>query len=76
MTEDAAKLKWCPMIRNIPLGVGENYRGVTTRDNPANYERNCIASGCMMWHPTDNEYPSSGFGKVESKPAGYCGLAK
>jgi hypothetical protein len=74
MTEDEAKTKWCPMIRNIPLRVGENYRGVTTRDNTANYERNCIASACMMWQQADRAEDPENFGSY--LPAGYCGLVR
>ena len=76
MTEDAAKLKWCPInaiyvILSIPQ--------LDTVDGLSSIKACCCsASNCMMWHQTDNECPQSGPGEVqvESKPAGYCGLAR
>jgi hypothetical protein len=48
MTEDEAKKKWCPMIRDCGTYQGMIYSGVNSSEgNPAGY--NCIASDCMMW---------------------------
>ena len=72
MTEEEAKTKWCPMIRFTSAQSGldsfEN-RGSACM---------CIASDCMMWQTTDNEtFPTApGEKEIESKPAGYCGLAR
>ena len=73
MKEDTAKTKWCPMTR-----VGDVNLGGST--NVEHNNINCIASGCMMWRETDNEYiPKASFPSDDSKPisypAGYCGLA-
>jgi len=52
MTEDAARTKWCPMVR---CGSGDDNSAVNCVINPAypdarspQYAR-CIASGCAMW---------------------------
>jgi hypothetical protein len=73
MTEDEAKKKWCPLVRNNPLAPDESYAGVTTRDNKPDYERNCIASACMMWREADRVEDPENYGTYI--PTGYCGLA-
>jgi hypothetical protein len=70
MTEDEAKTKWCPMVRN---GVNRNYprqgyQGEIGDNNPP-YSK-CIASDCMMWRVTRNHNSETG----ESFVTGYCGL--
>ena len=39
----------------------------------------CVASSCMMWQSTDNEYqlkPLNDTSPLVRKLSGYCGLAK
>ena len=63
MTEDEAKINWCPMTR---------YREVKKRDLPGYHsisnlptaQGRCIASGCMAWR--EDEVMAD---------RGYCGLA-
>ena len=93
MTEDEAKTKWCPMVRYVsPRRFslwGELNQKITAainrwkdfEDTQTNPEMcRCIASECMMWRATDNEYapenPSNPPDYVGGKPAGYCGLSR
>ena len=72
MTEEEAKLKWCPMSRvAIPQrDVRNNTVGHTVAnrldDHKFPFHSACIGSNCMMWRwhgPHDEK-------------RGYCGLAK
>ena len=81
MTEDDARSRWCPMVRNAG---GIDWTGSANRDPQsgstgadAPYYK-CIASDCMMWRwkisPTEaavaNAQADVGLGSD-----GYCGLA-
>jgi len=79
MKEEEAKTKWCPMARAMvhagPNTVAANRFGQGSKDY---INCKCIASDCMMWVPTDNEY-DPGVNPADegaSHPAGHCGLAK
>lgn len=63
MTEDEAKLKWCPMARK----PGDK----TPPLNPAFTD--CIASACMAWRwkTEPMAYPDNG--KQVATDRGYCG---
>ena len=67
MTEEEAKTKWCPMVRDAQ---GDDQRGI----NSSNDFRftNCIASDCMMWRQSAKPEPREKPFKVW--PHGYCGL--
>ena len=78
MTEDVAKTKWCPMIReelsckgSINRWDGEAYE--------YGEEFSCIASSCMMWRWTIT--PEVQRANNSQNPCGsivadgYCGLA-
>ena len=45
LTEEEAKMKWCPMIR---AGYGCNRESENDREG-----FHCISSGCMMWRWSD-----------------------
>jgi len=86
MTEDEARTKWCPMVRVLVTRNDNVWQGnmLTNRGEiPAsNTDTLCIASDCMMWQATDNEFdpepPQTSAVRVpqKGKPAGYCGLAR
>ncbi len=75
MTEDEARQKWCPMTQFRPAGQDPLLSAI----NEPNML--CIASDCVAWRATDNEFfaenPTSYADCVAQggKPAGYCGLA-
>jgi len=85
MIEDKAKTKRCPIFTAAALitmtmkaGSDEGMSpdvGLLMRDSML-----CIASDCMMWVATDNEYrPEASCNphdNPESYPAGYCGLTR
>lgn len=87
MTEDEAKTKWCPMARVIHfhdndgpgISPAAGNRGAHGQPKP---ESLCIASDCMMWVATDNEYPTQPSETTvrhplsNVKPAGHCGLTR
>ena len=72
-TEKEAKTKQC----RVPMLVIMQNTLLTIESCNTLFP-NCVASGCMMWEPTDNickpQYP--GDPKAKSKPAGYCGLTR
>ena len=65
LSEEAAKLKWCPMARIERHGAGVNV-GVFRDKNGHEIEdaASCIASDCAMWRIGDHPLRY-----------GYCGLA-
>ena len=76
MTEEEAKTKWCP-YQEIRLSmVASTLANIISRwpndaekfTKAVNENRNCIASGCMMWRTTLHGTE----GKVYE---GYCGLS-
>lgn len=73
MTEEEAKKKWCPQIRDGGTYHGMIYSGI----NSAETERkgyDCIASDCMMWRREKDDYGDD-YGKGIPDDLGYCGLA-
>ena len=73
MTEDNAKQKWCPMVRDLTA----QQSGMT--DSPYNRlagcieeSTKCIASDCMMWREAPEGY--NGHNQTEIEQGGYCGL--
>ncbi len=63
VTEEEAKKKWCPKAMAPTAGGGVSTVGP--------YEKNCIASGCMMWREEAEVRSKGGVGRLY----GYCGLA-
>jgi len=65
MTEEEAKTKWCPMVRDVRMTNGNLEIG-------SGY---CKASGCMMWVETK---PAERFGvktgRHTASAHGYCGM--
>lgn len=61
LTEDQARTKWCPHVRELmddAASANRDYKG-----GLGNIAARCIASECMAW-------------RRENKPGrGYCGLA-
>lgn len=87
MTEEEAKLKWCPMSRvAIPQrDVRNNTVGHTVANRLDDYKfpfhSACIGSNCMMWRWEKVENPEGNpLNKpllfIDSTTDGYCGLAK
>jgi len=90
MTEDQAKTKWCPMVRNGNAGT------IFHDSKPDGvHSITCIGSACMMWreHKKETRYSreiTKEMAKIESwtwddnlaqwtkqigEEGGYCGLA-
>jgi hypothetical protein len=65
MTEEEAKTKWCPMVRN-PSGYGAVNRG-----SPPGNNQNCVGSGCMMFRTLQLPAMPHQSDRTEH----YCGLA-
>ena len=64
VTEEEAREKWCPQVRNWVSGGWQT--GINRNGSDIDYERfKCIASDCMMWRKADHGFETSG----------YCGLA-
>ena len=78
MNEDDAKTKWCPHARFADCGA-DNASSVN-RDGmwSVSIKDRCIASDCMMWVSTDNEFmPAASCNPHDNEPsypAGHCGL--
>jgi hypothetical protein len=77
MTEDEAKLRWCPYARkkmraSTVVNVGEAMSGGVYRT--ASDEHNCLGSGCMAWRWAERVFKEDG--SLGNEPdSGYCGLA-
>lgn len=78
LTEEEAKPKWCPMVRQGVLGTeapGVN-RLMDDKSPDGLWMGYCIGSECMMWREGN---PSHVRGTVEvvdrASGTGYCGLA-
>lgn len=74
MTEAEAKMKWCPMVRNVKYDFSDNPRLTHNLDGT------CVASHCMMWRWDLGANP--GYDKkigapmmLDNKTEGHCGLA-
>lgn len=81
MTEEHARTKWCPHMRQpacMPDGtsVAVNF---LPADNGPDCRGNCIASDCMAWRWDDGEGPeyveSLKAVRMKKVATGYCGLA-
>ena len=74
MTEDEAKTKWCPMVRqgyNDKIGEMNNQWAFDKL-----FSGKCIASGCMMWRWKIISLELAMRNADKQIPAeGYCGLA-
>lgn len=79
MTEDEAKVKWCPFTR-----VGEQASGAAENRPDGSY--NCIASACMAWRGREmidfQRRAETSFRRYGNRVApttadveGFCGLA-
>lgn len=83
MTEEEAKTRWCPMMRDQPW-IDDD--GKTTNARAGDHVH-CIGSGCMMWRwtdprmvavfnePWDRQSSPIGFTHVANCVDGGCGLA-
>jgi hypothetical protein len=89
MTEDEAKMKWCPFVRS-PQAVATNVDvamvGGCNRDDLGHrFERmNCIASACMAWRCNGSKFKDAKTGHLSDRDltghgawieTGFCGLA-
>lgn len=77
-TEDEAKTKWCPMVRQSATfteGYGLSYNRSAVEVPP---DCRCVGSACMMWRQTLVElHHGVGTAGPFTVPAGsgWCGLA-
>ena len=71
MREEEAKLRWCPMYRMVG-DLGNGWETNRVGSGILNGASCCIASDCMAWRATDNEYYPE---QHSIMPAGYCGLS-
>ena len=70
MTEEEAKAKWCPFIREIQF---ENDLSLNRMFGDAHY--NCIGSKCMSWRSIPEIDNMKVVEDQRITAAGYCGLA-
>lgn len=66
LTEEQAKLKWCPHQRHSEQGVGGSY------NRPSSGGFSCIASECMAWRWAATKISGEPAGRT---PEGFCGLS-
>ena len=69
MTEEEAKMKWCPFFRQSD---GRYY--FNNRPN-ADHRANCIGSACMAWRWSMSPQQAEAYQEAPTDPGGYCGLA-
>jgi hypothetical protein len=78
MTEEEAKTKWCPMVRNMPIDP----RSFAASPDPLAC---CIGSACMMWRgqhapvgrplePWERAAEAEQASEMLKSGHGYCGL--
>ena len=70
MTEDEARQKWCPFVREVICGQSERL-GSYNRFEGTQAGCNCIASDCMAWRLAEYELKDDGHEEAH----GFCGLA-
>lgn len=65
MTEDGARLSWCPFGRQVnnPGSLGKDYPAIN-RGQTGHGETMCLGARCMAWRWKD-----------AAEQEGYCGLA-
>ena len=73
MTEEDAKLKWCPMVK---YDLGRAVNRDACYDNAGTH---CIGSACMMWRTDIKRYPATRVDETTIVGQGmsvnhYCGL--
>ena len=74
MTEEEAKTKWCPHIRDTAIQEKGVVAQITPSINSHNGSRdgyNCITSDCMMW-----QWDEEGIYKDGQPTEGHCGLVR
>jgi hypothetical protein len=82
ITEEEARGKWCPMVRQLQATVNgtggiETMAGVNRNHEDGKVGR-CIASDCMMWRVHRYVLPNGNAAFAEDDGAiafGFCGLA-
>jgi hypothetical protein len=79
MTEEEAKLRWCPFARGREHGTGDDPMGNVGGANrfdlgDADTGCMCIASDCMAWRG-EPIMTTNDDGKIVRFTEGYCGLA-
>lgn len=75
MTEEEAKLCWCPFVR-FTSTPSDDF--VPNRSEKSTDSTRCIASACMAWRWETETYEqrhTSMPGKRRSATVGFCGLA-
>jgi hypothetical protein len=76
-TEDEAKKKWCPMIRNAMISDMGPGQALTAVNQDAAFSdplwNKCMASSCMMWRWI-MDYDGAGMSAWPTDK-GFCGLS-
>lgn len=86
MTEDEARQKWCPFVRETmviktgnPQGIMPPAANMWTMENGEEKRAKCIGSDCMAWREKSFQVTDvvggQVFGEAIDPPQGYCGLA-
>lgn len=75
-TENEAKNKWCPMVRNGDGYTFKNESGEQSQQSFSNVDAKCIASRCMMWRwrYKKHERTCVGMSPLTKTDKGYCGI--
>jgi len=77
MTEDQAKKKWCPMVRQVAIDDDNQVLNSTSYNRCAHEVRResfspngskRIASGCMMWQKLEQAFRSCDYPSVIDEP--------
>jgi hypothetical protein len=75
MTEDEAKLRWCPFSRVAGFTIEPSYN---REMNGIAKNSECLASACMAWRTrpiSSRMNPPGGPDQRSTVMDGYCGLA-
>lgn len=67
MTEEEAKTKWCPHMSQQMMGFQHLLMTGQINHSEQELSASCIASECMMWKDSDDNY--------DYPEGGHCGLS-
>ncbi len=78
MTEDEARTKWCPQVRQVnPRGESGGNRVGMSENKAAWHHSLCIASDCMMWVWVESITRNAAGQQIDEtnyNTEGHCGL--
>lgn len=75
MTEEEARKKWCPFVRqsNGPDGTWNRFNAASHVSDLENYT--CLGSGCMAWRSAWEEHPDAKMLRYEKQSIALYGDA-